>query len=217
VTAAVPGQIAADIESGACVPADAQASNCQAAAIATLSATVGVAAAGDHVQANAPSVVAAMGVAGTELAGYVKAQMVGKGARYVVVMNSPDARLSLEAVAADKETQVLITSMVTTFNAQLKAGVGDNSSVLYLDMNTFSRDLIVNLGSYGLLNVSSPACDLSPAKNPLGFALTCNRSNLAPGNVDNYLLADNSGHLTPFGYSLVAVYVAKEMAARGWL
>lgn len=217
VTAAVPGQIAADIQAGTCLPADAQASNCQAAAIATLSATVGAAAAGTYVQTNTPAVVAALGVAGTELAGYVKAQIVGKGARYVVVVNLPDASQSLEAVAAGKEAQALITSMVTAFNAQLKSGVSDNASVLYLDMYTFSRDLIVNLGSYGLLNVSSPACDLSPAKNSLGFSLICNRSNLAPGNVDKYLFADNSGHLTPFGYSLVSIYVAKEMAGRGWL
>lgn len=147
----------------------------------------------------------------------MKAQIVGKGARYVVVINLSYASLSLEAVAASKDTQALITSMVTTFNAQLKSGVSDNASVLYLDMYTFSRDLIVNQGAYGLLNVSSPACDLSPAKNSLGFALICNRFNLAPGNVDKYLLADNSGYLTPFDYSLVSVYVAKEMAGRGWL
>ena len=215
VTVAVPGQSAADIQSGACVPADAQASNCQAAAIASLSASVGAAAAGAPVQANTPAVVAAMGVAGAELAGYVKSQVAGKGAKYVVLLNLPDASQSLEAVAAGKDTQALITSMVTAFNAQLKSGVSDSASVLYLDLYTFSRDLIVNLGSYGLLNVSSPACDLSPAKNPLGFSLICNRSNLAPGNVDKYLFADNSGHLTPFGYSLLAVYVAKEMAGRG--
>ena len=217
VTAAVPGQIAADIQAGTCVPVDAQASNCQAAAIAKLSATVGAAAAGAYVQANSPAAVSAMGTAGTELAGYVKTQIAGKGAKYVVLINLPDASQALEAVAAGKDTQALITSMVTTFNTQLKSGVSDNPRILYLDMYAFSRDLIVNLGSYGLLNVSSPACDLSPAKNPLGFSLICNRSNLAPGNVDKYLFADNSGHLTPFGYSLVSVYVLKEMAGKGWL
>jgi outer membrane lipase/esterase len=217
VTAAVPGQIAADIQAGTCVPVDAQASNCQAAAIAKLSATVGAAAASAYVQANSPAVVAAMGAAGAELAGYVKTQIAGKGAKYVVLINLPDASQALEAVAAGKDTQALITNMVTTFNAQLKSGVSDNTSILYLDMYAFSRDLIVNFGSYGLLNVSSPACDLSPAKNPLGFSLICNRSNLAPGNVDKYLFADNSGHLTPFGYSLVSVYVLKEMASKGGL
>lgn len=217
VTAAVPGQIAADIQAGTCLPADAQATNCQAAAIAKLSATVGTAAAGAYVQANAPVVVAAMATAGAELAGYVKTLIVGKGARYVAVINLPDASQSLEAIAAGKEVQTLVTSMVTAFNAQLKSGVTGNTSVLYLDIYTFSRDLIANLGSHGLVNATSPACDLSPAKNPLGFSLICNRSNLAPGNVDKYLFADNSGHLTPFGYSLVSVYVAKEMAGKGWL
>ena len=84
-------------------------------------------------------------------------------------------------------------------------------------MYSFSRDLIANLGSHGLINVTSPACDLSPAKNSLRFSLICNRSNLAPGNVDKYLFADNSGHLTPFGYSLVSVFVLAEMAVKGWL
>jgi len=217
VTAAVPGQIAADIQAGTCVPVDAQASNCQAAAIAKLSATVGAAAAGAYVQANSPAVVAAMGAAGAELAGYVKTQIAGKGAKYVVLSNLPDVSQALEAVAAGKDTQALITSMVTTFNAQLKSGVSDNTSILYLDLYSFSRDLISNLGSHGLINVTSPACDLSPAKNSLGFSLICNRSNLAPGDVDKYLFADNSGHLTPFGYSLVSGFVLKEMAVKGWL
>src|SRR5438270_859406 len=46
VTAAVPTQIGKDIASGACVPTDAQASNCVAGAVATLTPTVGAAAAG---------------------------------------------------------------------------------------------------------------------------------------------------------------------------
>lgn len=217
VTAALPGQIAADIQAGTCVPADAQASNCQASAIARLSATVGAAAAGAHVQANAPAAVAAVGAAGAELAAYVKTQIVGKGAKHVVVLNLPDASQALEAIAAGKDAQALISSMVTMFNVQLKSGVSGNTSVLYLDLYSFSRDLISNLGSHGLLNVTSPACDLSPAKNSLHFSLICNRSNLAPGNVDKYLFADNSGHLTPFGYSLVSGYVLAEMAVKGWL
>ena len=217
VTAAVPGQIAADIQAGSCVPIGAQSTNCQAAAIAKLSETVGKAAASAYVQANSPAAVAAMSSAGAELAGYVKTLIVGKGAKYVVVMNLADASQSLEALAAGKEAQDLITRMVTAFNAQLKSSMGDNASVLYLDMYTFSRELIANLGSYGLINVTSPACDLSPAKNPLGFSLICNRSTLAPGNVDKYLFADNSAHLTPFGYSLVAGYVLTQMAFKGWL
>lgn len=58
-TAAVtkPCQVVADVQAVACVPAGAQASNCQAAVIAKLSTTVGV-----YVQTNAPAVVvAAMG------------------------------------------------------------------------------------------------------------------------------------------------------------
>lgn len=214
--AALPGQIAANIQAGTCLPANAQASNCQAAALAALTQTVGSAAAAASVQANAPAAVAAMGTAGAELASYVRTQIAGKGARYVVVINLPDASLSLEAIAAGQASQALISSMVTAFNAQLQSGVRDNASVLLVDMYSFSRELINKSGSYELVNTTTPACDLSPAKNPLGFSLICNRSTLAPGNVDKYLFADNSGHLTPFGYSLVALFVLKEMAGRGW-
>lgn len=40
VKTAVPGQVAANIQTGICVPADAHASHCQAAAIAKLFTTV---------------------------------------------------------------------------------------------------------------------------------------------------------------------------------
>lgn len=217
VTAAVPAQIAADIQAGSCVPTDAQASNCQAAAIAKLSATVGAATAGAYVQANAPAVVTAMGTAGAELAAYVKTLIVGKGAKYVVVVNLGDASQVPDAIAAGQASQALISSMVTAFNAQLKSGVSDNASILYVDAYTTSRDQIANPAKYGLTNVTMPACDLSPAKNSLGLSLICNKSNLVAGNVDNYMFADNAGHQTPFGYFLLSRLVSNEMAARGWL
>ncbi|MCU6435740.1 SGNH/GDSL hydrolase family protein [Undibacterium sp. Jales W-56] len=216
VTAAVPGQIQADIAAGKCVPADAQASNCQAAAVATLSPTVGAAAAGAYIQTNAPLVVTAMGTAGAELAGYVKTLIIGKGAKYVTVVNLPDVSQTPFGLSTSASTQTLIFNMVNAFNSQLKAGLDGNANVLYVDAYTVNRDQFANPAIYGLTNVTTPACDLTPAKNPLGSSLVCNKSNTISGSVDNYQYAD-SVHPTPYGYLLLARYVSKEMVARGWL
>ena len=216
VTAAVPGQILKDIAAGTCQPVDAQATNCQSAAIAKLTPTVGATAANAYVQTNAPVVVTAMGKAGAELAGYVKLMIVAKGAKYVTVVNLPDVSVTPYALAQSAETRALITAMVTTFNNQLQTGLAGNANVLLVDAYSVNRDQNTNPGPYGLTNVTTPACNLSPAKNPLGSSLVCNASNLVAGDVSHYGNAD-SVHPTPFGYFLLARFVAKEMVTRGWL
>jgi phospholipase/lecithinase/hemolysin len=214
VTAAVPGQILQDIASGACVPVDAEASNCQQAAIATLTPTVGAAAAQDYLQDNVPAAVTAMGTAGAELAAYVNTLIVGKGARYVTVVNLPDLSNTPYALSQDVSTRELVNTIVTTFNAQLQAGLSGNPNVLYVDAWSVSRDQAVNPAPYGLTNVTTPACNL--ANNLLGSSLVCNKSNLIAGFNGNYLYADGV-HPTPYGYWLLARLVSKEMVAKGWL
>ena len=103
-----------------------------------------------------------------------------------------------------------------TFNDQLKAAVASDPKVLYVDLATISRDQATNPAPYGLTNVTTPACDLSAAKNPLGSSLTCNASNVIAGDVSHYLFAD-SVHPTPFGYALIARYDLEQMAVKGWL
>ena len=175
------------------------------------------AAANTYVQTNAPAAVQAMGVAGAELAAYVKNMILAKGAKYVVVVNLPDASKSPSSLTQDAATQGLINTMVTTFNAQLSAGLGTSPNLLYVDAYTVGRDESANPAQYGLTNVTGPACDLSPAKNPVGNSLTCTTQTLVGPNVDNYLFADTTGHMTPYGYRLLAQLVTNEMAKRGWL
>ncbi len=175
------------------------------------------AAAAAYVQTNAPAAVQAMGVAGAELAGYVTNLIVGKGAKYVVVVNLPDASTSPSAQLQDASTRALINTMVSTFNAQLSAGLGSSPYVTYVDAYTVGRDEVANPAQYGLTNVSSPACDLSPLKNPFGTALGCTTNTLVAGTVDHYLFADTTGHMTPYGYQLLAQLVSSEMAKKGWL
>ncbi|UOD31512.1 SGNH/GDSL hydrolase family protein [Massilia violaceinigra] len=162
--------------------------------------------------AEGPKMIAAMGVAGDELAALVKTQMVGKGANYVVLNNLPDLG---HAPASTKPTspQALIIAMVDNFNAHLKAGVAGESKVLYVDLYAISHDQIKNPAPYGLSNTTQAAC----AANKLGTtSLACTTANTIAGDVSRYMFADDV-HPTPFENSLIAKYVAEQMIVKGWL
>lgn len=168
------------------------------------------------VNAAATAAVTAMGQAGAELAGLVKTQVLAKGARYVVVVNLPDVSQTPSALHADAQTRVLINTMVTTFNTQLQAGLQD-TPVVMVDAYTQGRDQIANPAQYSLTNVTTEACSTTSPANPLaGSSLTCTAASTIAGDTSTYLFAD-SVHLTPYGYQLLAQYVAVQIAKAGWL
>jgi phospholipase/lecithinase/hemolysin len=215
VTAAVPSQIQKDIASGACKPTDAQASNCVPAAVAALAPTVGASAGAAYAKANAQTYVDAMGTAGTELASHVNNMILAKGAKYVVVVNMPDLSKTPSALSQSADTQALLNGMSITFNARLLAGLAGNDNVLLVDLFTRFRDHAANPANYGIGNVTTPACDLTPAKNPLGSSLVCNVNNLIAGDSSKHYFAD-SVHPTPLGQSLFASFISEELSKRKW-
>jgi phospholipase/lecithinase/hemolysin len=226
--AAIGAAIQAEVLKGSAAPAiitaaiTAAAQNGNTAALAnaaTIGATAGAAAqaAGTaYSAAHGADLVTALGTAGAQLGALVKTQIVGNGANFVVVNNLPDVSISPSAKAQSADTQKLITAMVAAFNDQLKAAVAGEPKVLYVDLASISRDQSVNPAPYGLTNTTTPACDLSPAKNPLGSSLVCNKNNLISGDVSHYMFAD-SVHPTPFEYALIARYVLEQMTVKGWL
>lgn len=222
ITAAVPGQIQRDIVAGTCVPTDAQATNCQAAAIAELTPTVGAAAVAAFAQTNAPVIATAMGTAGAELAGYIKALIVGKGAKHVVVVNLPDLSQTPSGLAQSVQTRAFINQLVNAFNGQLKSGLAGTSGVIIVDAYTQNRDQTANPAQYQLTNVTSPACNLTDAVNTgtnktlFSSSLACTEATLVAGDVSHYLYAD-SVHPTPWGYRLLAQFVTQNMLQAGWL
>ncbi|UGQ45810.1 SGNH/GDSL hydrolase family protein [Massilia endophytica] len=179
-------------------------------------ATAGAKAGADYAAAQGPAQVAAMGALGTELANMVKTKLIGNGANYVVVMNIPDVATTPSAASKDANTRGLIDNMAKAFNAALATGLASETKALLVDVYTVSHDQIVNPGPYGLTNVTDTACDLTPAKNPLGQSVVCTASNLKAGDVSHYSFADDL-HPTPFNYLLLARYVSKAMVTRGWL
>lgn len=162
------------------------------------------------------AVVAAMATAGTELAGYVKDQIVANGAKRVVVVNLPDVSLTPFAVgteAAAPGTQALIAAMVSAYNGALSSGVAGLPEVLYVDAYTESQNNYNNPAQYALRNVTTPSCDRTKA---VYGSLSCTADTLIGTANDLFLYADDV-HPTPYGYQLLAQYVALNMAKVGWL
>jgi outer membrane lipase/esterase len=179
-------------------------------------AAAGASAGANFVAANGAAAVAAMASAGDELVALVKNQIVANGANFVTVNNLPDLASTPAGRAEAPAVQALILAMTEAFNAKLANGLAGEPKVLVVDVFAVSHDEAVNPGPYGLTNVSDTACDLSPAKNPLGNALVCNAGNLKPGDVSHYAYADDV-HPTPFNNLLLARYVAEKLVVRGWL
>jgi len=176
----------------------------------------GTKAGSDYAAAHGPELVAAMAKAGQELVALVKNQILANGAKYVVVNNIPDVSVTPSALAKPASTQQLIAAMVKAINDQLTSGLSGINEVLLVDIFYVSHDQATNPGPYGLTNVKDPACDLTPAKNPLGSSLTCNLNNLKSSDVGRWSFADTV-HPTPFLNWLAAGYVAEKMIMKGWL
>ena len=174
-------------------------------------------ASGKSVQEATDIVVAAMTKAGTELAGYVKDQIVAKGATHVVVVNVPDITVTPAFLADDSDTKALVTGMTQAFNGALAAGLASNeSTVLQVDLYTTSQDQSAHPTQYGLTNVTTPACDLAGALAQLPTSLVCTTDTLVEGVAETWAFADTV-HPTPYGYKLIAQLVNIEMAKKGWL
>ena len=217
-----PGHTDASVVAAAVGAAAVQPGNSAVAAPAVYGPMVanaqaaGAKAGAAYFTATSPNLVTAMTTAATELSTLVKTQVIGKGANYVVVNNMPDIGTTPSSKDYDAATLALVNAMVKAFNDTLSAGVASEAKVVYVDAYAASHDQATNPGPYGLTNVTTPACDLTPAKNALGSSLVCNSSNLIAGDVSHYSFAD-SVHPTPFVQLLLARYVSKYMAQKGWL
>lgn len=173
----------------------------------------GAKAGADYAAANGPKLVPVMAEAGTQLANIVMTQIVGKGAKYVVVNNLPDVSISPSGRAQSASAQQLIKGMATAFNTALRAGLNDDPRTLYVDVFQLSIDQAANPGAYGLTNVTGVACGPNAGGNS---SLFCNGTNLSGADVSKYMFAD-SVHPTPYEHSLLAKYIAEQLTRKGWL
>ncbi len=154
----------------------------------------------------------AMGRAGTELAGYIKTQIVSKGAKRVVVVTVPDVSKSPFGRAQAASTRDLIELMSFVFNQKLLEGLADTPEVLVVDLYQLFRAWVADPGAYGFSNIAGPACN--PAVAVLG-SLGCSAGTVVPGDISKYLFADPV-HPTPYGHELFARAVIDALSAAGW-
>ncbi len=197
--------------------------------------TAGAAAAAAHAATNGSTFTNNMAVAAKELATYIKTQIVGKGAKYVLVVNLPDLSSSpLAATMTDAQKQLPI-NLAVFFNTVLESELTGIPGVRVVDSFTALRSQVANPAAYGLTNATSTACNLNATaggvtgngladstKPNSGTSLVCNASNTlrdaggAVIDVSKYLFAD-SVHPTPYGYKLLADLVTKNLTQAGWL
>ncbi len=155
----------------------------------------------------------AMSQAGTALANQVKTEIVGKGAKYVLVMNLPDVSASVYGLE-NPAAAPLVNQMVQAFNTSLTAGLAGTSGVIIGDAYTVSRDQFNNPAAYGLTSTTARSC--STTSPLLGASLGCNPTNLNPGDKSRFQFADDI-HPTPYGHQLLAQFASKVLATAGWL
>ena len=167
--------------------------------------------------AGANAAVRGMAQAATELVTLVKTQIVAKGARYVVVINLPDASQTPDALSQDANTRGLMTAMINAFNNTLQSGLTGTGGVLLLDAYTQGRDQVANPAAYKLSNVTTAACSKTSSANPLaGSSLSCTPASTIAGDTSQHYWADGGGHLTPAGYQLLADFVISRIQGAGW-
>lgn len=160
----------------------------------------------------------AMATAATELAGYIKDNILAKGAKYVVVMNLPDSSATPYGASLSADGKALLVGLVNTFNTTFLQAINtQNLNVLVVDANAGNKDVLANPKQYAVSNTTQPACDA--AKMPAaaaGSSLFCNPTSLY-ANVDPYFLFADAVHPTVFGHKLFADFVTVNLAKKGWL
>lgn len=205
------GGVAGAAAGGASAVGAAQFAGWSAGVQATVAAG-GAAAVGAAQQA----AVAGMTQAGAELAAAITAQVIGKGAKYVLVANLPDVSQTPYAAPFDAATKGFIRMLVNNFNASVKAGLSGKSEVIFVDLYVQSQDQFANPSKYGLSNVTNRACATFSTANPVApSSLGCTNASLIPGDTSKYLFSDDV-HLTPLGYELIAQAVINSVAAAKW-
>lgn len=156
--------------------------------------------------------------AGQQLGELIRSEVVGKGARRVLVLNIPFIAGTPYAKDLGPEGAAVVDKMTRAFNDQLAQALQGVPEVRLADAYGLLVDMINNPGKYGLTNVTDVACGpnaFSPSPTVNGTAVACNKSNLLPGDRSRYLLAD-AIHPTPYAHRLFSDFAVEQMRDAGW-
>jgi outer membrane lipase/esterase len=170
----------------------------------------------------------AMKQAAQELVGYIKSEILGKGAKYVAIGNLPDTIGTPFGSTLPAATRPVITGLSEIFNLWLRDGLTDQP-VQIMDLITFFRDASANPSKYGITNATVPACDADKIRAITrgavtdGSSLFCNGTPGAPFNglrtgadVNTWYFADGV-HPTSGGHKVFSTEVLRQLRSFGWL
>jgi outer membrane lipase/esterase len=179
---------------------------------------------------------AAMQTAATELVTLVKDEILAKGARRVAVITLPDASTTPAFAGADANTRGLLSQLSAAFNTTMLAGL-DGSGARIIDARTLNATVQASPASFGLTNVTTPACNaqiiagVTSGRVTDGSSLFCNAAPTAlftaaglpslnaitPGaSASTYLFADGV-HPTTGGHKIFADQVWTQLKDFGWV
>lgn len=177
-----------------------------------------------------------------KFAASISADVLGKGAQRVAILNlpslenTPRLQQALGGVAASAgpaasaQFKGLVQTWGKAFNNQLTAKFGVNNKVVLVDFYTSLNEQVANPSQFALTNAKSAACAITGMGNdglPDYDLSTCTvtlLSAMAPpegatGGTDwwkTYAFADGL-HPTPYGHQLLSQLVARSIAQAGWL
>jgi phospholipase/lecithinase/hemolysin len=164
--------------------------------------------------------------AAEEMASYIKDSVLGKGARYVAVLNLMDIGKTPGGLAGGPDAAALVTGLTETFNVWLAEKL-DKQPVLWVDVRS-TFDQVVASTPVALR--SNLACDankiaaITQGRVTNGTSLFCNSENPAfpfygirnGADVNTWLFAD-SVHPTSGGHKLIGNAVLARLRSAGWV
>lgn len=179
-------------------------------------------------QANAFAAQGEVKKAAQELAGYVRTEILGKGAKYVAVVTVPDLAASPFGSAVPASARGQLTALADVLNIWLRDSL-NGQPVQIIDAYGLFKSIVAQPANYGIANVTSPACDVAKISVVTqgavkdGSSLFCNST---PGAVYNGLAAGASDtawffadglHPTTGGHKVFSDEVLKLLKGYGWI
>ncbi|QTN22299.1 lipase [Rhizobacter sp. AJA081-3] len=174
----------------------------------------------------------AMKTAALELAAAVRTKILAHGGKYVAVATIPDlANTPFGNSPAVAPARSVLIALSSTFNVWLREGL-TNQPVKILDLYNFFNAVVASPTTYGMDNVTTPACDVAKISTitggqaATGSSLFCNSTpnviyntlltTPTAANDTTWLFADDV-HPTKGGHKLLSDIATQQLQAFGWI
>jgi len=169
-----------------------------------------------------------MKTAAQELSNAIVTQILGKGAKYVLVLATLDAANTPFGATLPAEVRPVLSQLSQNFNLWLRDGLTGQPVQLIDPESAFFDPIRADPAKFGVANSTVPTCDAAKIAVITGGAITdgsslfCN-SDAVPWNgirdgadVNTWLFADGV-HPTTKGHKLLSDAILGQLKAFGWI